>query len=101
MVVAQIQKVTCTLLNCFLAKIKFGLRNPNYLIIDWTSVSSFKQNLFIIGGEIRGNNYVKYLRSCLVYDIKCDNWSLIADMKEERSGAACAVHEGKIVVSGG
>ena len=63
-------------------------------------VSSFKQNLFIIGGEIHRNNYVKYLRSCLVYNMKCDQWSLIADMNKERSGAACTVYEGKIVVSG-
>ena len=34
----KIQKVTCALLNCFLAKIKFGVRNPNHLIIDWAFV---------------------------------------------------------------
>ena len=33
--------------------------------------------------------------------MKCDKWSQIADMNEERLDPACTVYEGKIVVSGG
>ena len=59
---------------------------------------AFKQNLYILGG----NSYNGLiLKSCFVYNIKCDKWSQIADINENRDDAACTVYEGRIVVTGG
>ena len=62
------------------------------------SICSFKQNLYVIGGSKTRNGP---LNSCLIYNIKCNRWSQIADMNEERCSAACTVYEGKLFVSGG
>ena len=43
----------------------------------------------------------KSINSCLVYSMKCDKWSQIADINENKDHVACTVYEGKIVVSGG
>ena len=40
-------------------------------------------------------------RSCIFYDKQSNSWSSISGMMESRENAACAVFEGKIVVSGG
>ena len=62
------------------------------------SVCSFKQNLFVIGGNY---NYKRLLSSCLKYDVKLNKWSNIANMNENRTELACTVFDGKIVISGG
>ena len=56
-------------------------------------MSSFMQKVFII-------NEFNYENSWY-YDIKTNIWTSIASMIEKRRYAACAVFEGKIVVSGG
>ena len=62
-------------------------------------ICSFKQNLYIIGGF--DNDCQETLSSCLVYNIKSNQWSQTKDMNDYRYDAACAVFEGKIIVSGG
>ena len=61
-------------------------------------VCSFKQNLFIIGGNYKHENY---LNTCLKYDVKINKWCSIANMNERRSELACSVFHGKVVISGG
>lgn len=65
---------------------------------EYFFICSFKQNLYIIGGR---NNNGRILKSCFVYNMKCDIWNQIADMHEQRELADCTVYEGRIVVSGG
>ena len=54
------------------------------------------KNLFIIGGWSN-----KSISSCCVYNIISNTWSQIPDLNEARERAACAVFEGRIVVTGG
>ena len=61
------------------------------------SMCSFMQSLYIVGGNGNGQT----LKSCIVYDMKCNKWSQTADMNGRRNVADCVVYEGKIVVSGG
>ena len=57
-------------------------------------VCSFKQNLYIIGGK---NSSFETLKSCLVYNIKCDKWSQIADVYVKRYESTCTIFEGKLL----
>ena len=61
-------------------------------------VCSFKQNLFIIGGNYK---YENYLNTCLKYDVKHNKWSSVANINEEKDQLACTVFDGQIVISGG
>ena len=60
-------------------------------------VCSFMKNIFLFGGW--HNRVAK--KSCLVYNYTQKFWSFIENMNKRRSAAACAVFEGKIIVSGG
>ena len=57
----------------------------------------FMDKIFIIGGNKDG---VK-TSSCLQFDTIDYSWKEVAKVNEARSNAACAVFEGRIVVSGG
>ena len=61
-------------------------------------VCSFKQNLFVIGGNYK---YETFLNTCLKYEVKHNKWSSIGNMNERKDDLACTVFDGKIVVSGG
>ena len=49
-------------------------------------ICSFKQNLYVIGGSV--GKLSETSSSCLVYNIKSDKWSQIADMNEKRYNPA-------------
>ena len=63
------------------------------------SVCSFIDKILVIGGSVLGSPIPC---RCLKFDVKECEWSGIAQMKElERTSAACAVYEGRVVVCGG
>ena len=69
-------------------------------------VCAFMDKIFIIGGwyEIYGyEGFYDYAdtNSCLQFDTKNNSWKEVVGMNEARSYNACAVFEGRIVVSGG
>ena len=68
-------------------KTEFSDKGTNF------SICTFKQNLFIIGGL---NDDFQTLKSCFIYNMKSDKRSQIADMNENREGAACTIYEGKL-----
>ena len=59
--------------------------------------SAFMDKIFIIGGYSKANESTT--DSCLQFDAK--GWKEVARMNQVRVSAACAVYDGKIVVSGG
>ena len=59
-------------------------------------VCTFMDTIFVFGG-LRDD----ITNSCLQFDTKDHNWKEVARMNEARRWAACAVFEGRIVVSGG
>ena len=64
------------------------------------SVTSFKRELFVIGG-CHSKHSRGYTSSCLKYDVKNDEWSYIAGMNGVRQVPGCTVFKGKIVAYGG
>ena len=59
---------------------------------------SFMNNLYLFGGYASDG---VVLKTCLKYDTRCSSWNKISNMNDGREHAACAVFEGKVVVSGG
>ena len=59
---------------------------------------AFIDQIFIIGGY---NATAGCCNSCLRFDTNDNKWKEVAKMKQARALAACAVFEGRIVVSGG
>ena len=59
---------------------------------------AFMDKIFIIAGKYYNKRITNY---CNQFDTKDYTWKEIAGMKEAREYAACAVFEGRIVVSGG
>ena len=64
-------------------------------------VCAFMDKIIIIGGSFYGNLILNVTDSCLVFDTKDKKWKEVARMNQVREFAACAVFEGRIVVSGG
>ena len=65
-------------------------------------VCVFMQKLFVVSGKhYSGLRETSYDRSCMFYDKRSDKWTSIAATLEGREDAACAVFEGKIILSGG
>ena len=62
-------------------------------------VCSIVDKIYIIGGS--DENYRIFTNSCLEFDTKSTKWKIATGMNTERDIAACAVFEGRIVVSGG
>ena len=60
------------------------------------SACSFMDQVYIIGGCCKG-----MLSSCFEFDTKNKSWTEHCGMNEARAGSACAVFQGKVVVSGG
>ena len=60
------------------------------------SACTFMSKIYLIGGVIH-----RATNSCIEINIKDRTYSEVARMNEERLNAACAVFQGKIVVSGG
>ena len=59
---------------------------------------SFVDSIFFIGGF---NRSLVSSRFCFEYSVINKRWRAVAKMKLARENAACAVYEGKVVVSGG
>ena len=57
---------------------------------------SFMGNVYFMGGLLNGPTY-----SCIKFDTINLTWTEISRMNETRCRAACAVFEGRVVVSGG
>ena len=57
---------------------------------------SFTDSIYVIGGYLDGPT-----NSCIQFDTKYRNWKEICRLNETRNEAACAVFEGRVVVSGG
>ena len=56
------------------------------------------KSIFLIGGYLE--HYI-YSKECYKYDLNNNKWTKIAGLNIDRSDTACAVFEGKIVVTGG
>ena len=54
---------------------------------------SFMNNVYVIGGSFK--------RPCIEFKTKDNKWRKVASMNEARTRSACAVYDGRIVVSGG
>ena len=62
---------------------------------------TFMENIYVIGGCYYADEEWTVTKSCLQFDTKDNNWKEVAAMNEAKDSVACAVFEGKIVVSGG
>ena len=60
---------------------------------------AFMGKVYVVGG--RYSKVFKNTNSCLRFDTKDSSWKEVAVINEARSSAACAVFEGRIIVSGG
>ena len=66
------------------------------------SVCGFMDKIFIFGGRyLHKDNRKTDTNSCLQFNTNDNTWKEVTGMNEARSGSACAVFEGRIVVSGG
>ena len=61
-------------------------------------ICTFMKELYVFGGRVR---YTGYTETCFKFNFSLNKWSYIAQMKIDRSNAACVVFEGKVVVTGG
>ena len=60
---------------------------------------SFMGNVYIMGGYCNIEKFIT--KTCVMFDTEHKSWKQFAAMNEPRYTAACAVFEGRIVVSGG
>ena len=71
---------------------------PDDLIDSYYCPCAFMHAIFIVGGC---NSKLDALNSCLKFDTKDKKWEDAASLNDKRSKAACAVFQGRLVVSGG
>ena len=61
---------------------------------------AFMDKIFIVGGCFYDGDFA-ITNSCLEFNTKDESWKVVSKMNVGREYAACAVFQGKIVVSGG
>ena len=62
----------------------------------------YEDRIYLFGGNYHiAPNPMTAISSCLQFDATNYEWKEIARMKQERTSAACAIFNGKIVVAGG
>ena len=65
-------------------------------------VSTFMKELYVFGGiSYKNTQYGRYTATCFKLNNSLNKWSYVAPMKINRNNAACAVFEGRLVVTGG
>ena len=62
---------------------------------------AFMDKIFLFGGGDKGDKNRVATNSCLQFDTSDYSWNEVSGMNNARWGAACAVYEERIVVSGG